>query len=153
MGATNSSHQSMATVFYSWQSDRDTTTNRNLVERALGDAIKALTTEASIEEAERSADSLQLDKDTKGVPGSPPITQTIFAKIDRATAFVADLTFVGQRTDGRQPHHRRHEHDQRRGHRACPSTWLNCGTRLRLAVQRMRARRSGRSKDRCSQMP
>jgi hypothetical protein len=42
------------------------------------------------------------DKDTQGVPGSPPIFQTILAKIDRAAVFVADLTICGTR-DGGQP--------------------------------------------------
>ena len=40
--------------------------------------------------------SLILDKDTKGVGGSPPITQTILEKIERCAAFVADMTFVGE---------------------------------------------------------
>jgi hypothetical protein len=39
--------------------------------------------------------------DTKGVPGSPPIVETIFRKIDNAAVFVPDLTFVGTRPDGR----------------------------------------------------
>ena len=91
--------RTMATVFYSWQSDRPTDSGRNLIERALGDAIKALNSDTELEEAER--DELVLDKDTAGVPGSPPIMQTIFAKIDVTAAFVADLTFVGERPDGR----------------------------------------------------
>src|SRR5206468_3441435 len=40
--------------------------------------------------------NLVLDKDTQGVPGSPPIAQTILAKIDNSAVFVADLTFVGK---------------------------------------------------------
>ncbi|MBT9598562.1 MAG: hypothetical protein IV094_21440 [Vitreoscilla sp.] len=68
----------MATVFFSWQSDRPTDSGRNLIERALQDAIKALNSDAELEEAER--EELVLDKDTSGVPGSPPIMQTIFAK-------------------------------------------------------------------------
>ena len=89
----------MATVFYSWQADHPTDTGRNLVERALREAIKALNSDAEIEEAER--DDVRLDRDTLDVPGSPPIMQTIFAKVDVASAFVADLTFVAARTDGR----------------------------------------------------
>ncbi len=46
-------------------------------------------------------DTLLLDKDTMGVPGSPPIFQTILTKIDRASAFVADLSFCGKRVDDR----------------------------------------------------
>jgi hypothetical protein len=39
---------------------------------------------------------LAIDKDTAGVPGSPPITQTIFEKISQCGIFVADLTFIGK---------------------------------------------------------
>jgi hypothetical protein len=34
------------------------------------------------------------------VPGSPPIVETIFRKVDTAAIFVADLTFVGKRLGG-----------------------------------------------------
>ena len=43
----------MATVFYSWQSDRPWTQGRNLIERAFGDAIKAPNSDTELEEAER----------------------------------------------------------------------------------------------------
>lgn len=88
----------MATVFYSWQADTARTSGKNLIENALKDAIKALKAEATVDEAERP--ELEIDRDTLGVAGSPPIMDTIFAKIDAARAFVADLTFVGKRTDG-----------------------------------------------------
>jgi hypothetical protein len=42
-----------------------------------------------------------VDRDTVGVPGVPPIVDTIFDKIDRATIFLPDLTFAGKRIDGR----------------------------------------------------
>lgn len=89
----------MTTVFYSWQSDSDKTTNRNLIERALKKAIEELEGDAEVESAVR--DDLVLDKDTQGVPGTPPIVETIFSKIDAASAFVPDLTFVGSRPNGR----------------------------------------------------
>ncbi|SFS07679.1 hypothetical protein SAMN05421771_1372 [Granulicella pectinivorans] len=41
--------------------------------------------------------SLEADRDTKGVPGSPPIFETILSKIKAAEIFVADLTFIGKR--------------------------------------------------------
>ena len=90
----------MATIFFSWQVDAPTGTGRNLIERALSDAITALKADAEVEEAER--DELVIDKDTQGVAGSPHIMDTIFAKIDAARAFLADLTFVGTRADGRR---------------------------------------------------
>jgi len=44
---------------------------------------------------------LEVDHDTKGVPGSPPIMETILSKIDNAAVFVPDLTFVGKRGEGK----------------------------------------------------
>jgi hypothetical protein len=87
------------TVFFSWQSDRPPREGRNLVEKALGTAVARIAGDLDLEEAVR--DGLTVDKDTKDVPGSPPIFQTILAKIDRASVFVADLTFCGERCRGR----------------------------------------------------
>ncbi len=90
------------TVFFSWQSDRPSKESRNFIEQSLKDAIARLISDATVEEAIR--DGLELDKDTKGVPGSPSIMDTIFSKIDNAAVFVADLTFVGARSrDGLTP--------------------------------------------------
>ncbi|WP_419689430.1 hypothetical protein ACN22W_22245 [Burkholderia theae] len=88
-----------ATIFFSWQADRATRTGRNLLERALEAAIGRLGDQADLEEADRN--DLVLDRDTKDVPGFPPIAQTIFEKIDAAAVFVPDFTFVGDRSDGR----------------------------------------------------
>lgn len=54
--------------------------------------------DTSIEEAVRE---LAVDRDTKDVLGSPPIVDTILKKIDQATVFVPDLTFIAKRPDGR----------------------------------------------------
>jgi hypothetical protein len=86
-------------IFFSWQNDRETKTGRNLIERALEKAIATLKAEVEIDPAQRE---LAIDRDTKGVPGSPPLVETIFAKVDRATAFLSDLTYVGTRADGRR---------------------------------------------------
>lgn len=85
-------------IFFSWQVDRLSLTGRNLIERALGDAIVALKADADIDPAYRE---LVIDRDTSGVPGSPPLVETIFAKVDAATAFLSDLTYVASRADGR----------------------------------------------------
>jgi hypothetical protein len=53
---------------------------------------------ATLEEALR--DGLKLDKDTKNVPGSPPIFATILEKIDKAAVFIPDLTSVAKRENG-----------------------------------------------------
>ena len=87
------------TVFYSWQLDRPAKTGRNLIERALLRAIASLRDDIELEEPVRA--ELEVDRDTKGVAGTPPIVDTIFAKIDAASIFVPDLTFAGHRVDGR----------------------------------------------------
>jgi hypothetical protein len=88
----------MRTIFFSWQADTETKIGRNLVERALSAAIDRIGADADVHPVERD---VLLDKDTQGVAGSPPIVETIFGKIDKASVFVPDLTFVGTRRDGR----------------------------------------------------
>lgn len=104
----------MPTIFYSWQSDLDTKTCRNFIERALLKAIEQIQ-DAELEDADRPLDDVSdgaacfplatggliLDKDTVGIPGSPPIAETIFKKIEQAALFVPDLTSVARRRDGR----------------------------------------------------
>lgn len=87
------------TIFFSWQADRLTLVCRNLQEKALEQAIKRIGQETNLQNAMRG--ELVLDRDTKDEPGNPHIAETIFKKIDAATVFVPDLTFVGTRPDGR----------------------------------------------------
>ena len=86
------------TIFFSWQSDRSPTEGRNLIESAIKSAIQRLGADAEIVESLR--EGLDLDKDTKGVPGNPPIFDTILKKIDRSAIFVPDLTSVANRANG-----------------------------------------------------
>lgn len=86
-------------IFFSWQADRPNNTGRNFIENALYKAIRILKTDLDVDEAVR--EGLEVDHDTKGVPGSPPIVDTIFGKIDSAAVFLADVTFVAERPDGR----------------------------------------------------
>lgn len=91
-------------IFFSWQADTPTREGRNLIERALRKAIDALKADIELEQPERRGlPEIEIDKDTYGVPGSPPIVDTIFQKIDEATIFVPDLTFVGKRLDRQRP--------------------------------------------------
>ncbi|GEM_PF-1047926 len=83
------------TVFYSWQSDTPPDLNRDFIEKALQEALSRLHSDAKLESALRDT-KVELDKDTKGVSGSPPITETILRKIQDCAVFVADLTFVGE---------------------------------------------------------
>jgi hypothetical protein len=88
----------MTTVFYSWQADTPTDVGRNFVEVALERAAARIGKDTTVLEAIRD---VTVDKDTEGVGGSPPIVETIFGKIDQSAVFVADVTFVGTRIDGR----------------------------------------------------
>lgn len=75
-------------VFYCWQSDASQKVTRRLIEAALKDAIESIKTENDI--------YCRLDHDTRGISGSPGITDAIKTKIDNASVFVADLTIVGE---------------------------------------------------------
>ena len=75
------------TVFYSWQSDLPSKTNRGLIRDALEGACKDLS--AGLEEPVR------VDSDTQGVPGAVDIAATIFEKIEKADVFVADVSIIG----------------------------------------------------------
>ncbi|MBR7782118.1 hypothetical protein [Undibacterium luofuense] len=88
-------------IFFSWQSDRNSLTGRNLIERALERAISKISKDINLFEPDRDGGALILDRDTRNVAGSPPIVETIFRKIDSAAVFVPDLTFVGTRSDQR----------------------------------------------------
>lgn len=84
-------------VFFSWQSDTPNGIGRSFVEDCLRRAITQLRVDAEVEPANRE---LAIDRDTLDVPGSPPIMETIFGKIERAAVFVADLTYVAERAGG-----------------------------------------------------
>jgi hypothetical protein len=83
-------------IFFSWQSDTTNAVGRSFVETCLERAIAELAADAEVELADREL----VDKDTQNVPGSPPIADTIFGKIDGAAAFLSDLTFVATRLSG-----------------------------------------------------
>lgn len=85
----------MPTIFWSWQSDTSARETREVFRTALAQAILRLA--ADLEEAERP----ELDHDTRGVPGSPEIVNTIFQKIDDAAIFVADVTPIGLSANGK----------------------------------------------------
>ena len=84
-------------IFFSWQSDVPNRVGRSFVETCLKRAIRLLQADADIEPADRD---LSVDHDTLDVPGSPPIMETIFGKIDRAAVFLSDLTYVSERVGG-----------------------------------------------------
>lgn len=78
-------------VFYAWQSDRPNSLCRTLIRRSLEQAAKELNANLDIEDAHRE---VLIDQDTQGVPGSPPLAETILQKIRECDVFVPDLTFI-----------------------------------------------------------
>lgn len=92
-------HVPMASkIFFSWQVDTPPSVGRNFIRSVLDKACERITADASVEEAARG---IEVDSDTQGIAGQPPIVDTIFKKIDGAQVFIADMTFVGTRLDGR----------------------------------------------------
>lgn len=85
------------TVFFSWQSDTPNRGGRGFLHDVLEKACRDLGADSELAEAARD---LAVDSDTKGAAGSPPIVETILRKIDTASVFVADMTFVAVRLDG-----------------------------------------------------
>jgi hypothetical protein len=84
-----------STVFYSWQSDIRAAACRTLIQGALEQVATGMVADGQLKVVP------VIDRDTQNVPGSPDIGATILAKIDRATAFVADVTIVGETSPGR----------------------------------------------------
>jgi hypothetical protein len=82
-------------IFYSWQSDLDGAITRNFIESALNGALK------DIQKDQSTQIEPVLDRDTVGIPGSPTISDTIFAKIQLSDAFVADVSIINSGTGGR----------------------------------------------------
>lgn len=83
------------TVFYSWQSERPEKFNRYFIRDALNKAMTGIQQNYGLEER------LEVDHDTKGIPGTPDIVNTIFSKIKESSAFVADVTFTSKSSAGR----------------------------------------------------
>lgn len=91
----------VSTLFFSWQSDADESVGHYFLRDTLQMALSEVASDATLEEAQRTLD---LDHDTKGVPGSPKVAETIYRKIRVATLFVSDMTYVGTRSNnGRTP--------------------------------------------------
>ncbi len=89
----------MISLFYSWQSDLPNSTNRGFLESVLKESIEEVATDMEFTKAERG-ETIELDMDTKGIPGSPPIAEVIFNKISNCAVFVPDLSFVRATKDG-----------------------------------------------------
>ena len=82
------------TVFYSWQTDTPSSTNRDFIEEALRRGLLRTKVSAEVVSSARDQDLIH-DKDDTGASGMPLIMDAIFDKIARCTVFVPDLTFTG----------------------------------------------------------
>jgi hypothetical protein len=82
------------TLFYAWQSDRPNRINRGFIEDAAKQALKKISLPPEVYAAPR------LEQDTKGVPGTPDIANTILKKIRDSDAFLADVTLINTALDG-----------------------------------------------------
>ena len=83
-------------IFFSWQTDSPSETNRNAIRRALENAKEVI-------ESKRSDVDVVLDEATRGTPGSPDIPSTILQKITQADVFVADITTINRTKDHDPP--------------------------------------------------
>lgn len=86
----------MNTIFFSWQSDLPNRTNRNLIEHSIKMAIK------NTEQKYVLSPITEVDRDTKGVLGSPDIVDSILNKIDKCGLFIADISIINQNIDGKK---------------------------------------------------
>jgi hypothetical protein len=82
-------------IFYSWQSDLPSSTNRSFILDALEGAAK------DVKRDDEIVVEPVIDRDTAGVAGSPDIGITILSKIDAAAAFVCDVSVVTTDAAGR----------------------------------------------------
>ncbi len=84
-------------VFYSWQADTPDKIGKSFIRSAIDEAVNMLSEEMELDEAERP----NVDQDTQGVMGSPPIAETIFEKIKNSEVIIVDVTLVGETPSGK----------------------------------------------------
>lgn len=95
-------------IFWSWQSDTHQPYGRYFVRDVIAELCADLSSGVAYEEAARPEDNLEgdqvveIDHDTLGVGGSPPISETILRKIKEAAVFVADVTPICITSSGKR---------------------------------------------------
>jgi len=78
------------TLFYSWQSDLSNNANRSFISNCIEKALKEI-----VKENKATIDlQINLDRDTKGISGSPLIADTILEKISTCDIFIGDVTII-----------------------------------------------------------
>jgi hypothetical protein len=76
-------------IFYSWQSTTPKEYNLNFIQDAIKAAVAQVKKDLQIEYKE-----ILIDRDTKGLSGSPNIVQSIDEKIEEADIFIGDFTII-----------------------------------------------------------
>lgn len=76
-------------IFYSWQTDSPSQTNRFAIKKALSIASSKIM-------AARPECTVTIDEATRDIPGSPNIANTILEKIEASDIMVADVTTITQ---------------------------------------------------------
>lgn len=84
-------------IFWSWQSDLEKKLSMHFIKKCIEKAISEINSEATFSDRE-----VEIDHDTKNIPGSPPITDTIFEKITNSDLFIADITPIAQTIKGKK---------------------------------------------------
>ncbi|MBH8561755.1 hypothetical protein I8748_06110 [Nostoc sp. CENA67] len=79
----------MINIFYSWQSDSPSSSNRTLIKDALEKAIKSLN-----KGSEEIRVEMRVDTATDHLSGSPDIAASIFEKISNSHIFICDATII-----------------------------------------------------------
>jgi hypothetical protein len=79
----------MINIFYSWQSDSPSSTNRNFIKSALEKTIQSLKKGSEDIQVE-----MRVDTATDALPGSPDIAASIFEKISNSQIFLCDVTII-----------------------------------------------------------
>jgi hypothetical protein len=87
-------------VFYAWQSDLPNNFNRGFIRSAIEAAVMSLSADAELIEAVRE---FKIDHDTKDVPGSPAIAETILSKIRECDVFICDLSTIDPNASRKAP--------------------------------------------------
>ena len=82
-------------IFYSWQSDLPNNQNRSFIQDCIEKAVKELGEEKVLLE-------IAIDRDTKGVAGTPDIASSVFSKIDESNIFIADISFINSDSTNRK---------------------------------------------------
>ncbi|MGH9697859.1 MAG: hypothetical protein ACRD5R_05875 [Candidatus Acidiferrales bacterium] len=79
-------------IFYAWQNDLPTKSNRYAIKKALGSV--AVDLEEKFSRGQRQPSRFVIDEATRDLPGSPHIPSAILEKIQSADVFVADVSIV-----------------------------------------------------------